>query len=74
MVSLGLLVIRNCVCDTPHPLRSALLSQVYLGSAQGRNRNPAGWCDWAQEWGWCFSFSFFSLSLAVFLQGDGQLF
>lgn len=63
----SLLVIRNCACDTPHPLCSAFLSQVYLGSAQRRERNPAGRGDWVQEWG-CFFFS-----LAVFLQGDGQL-
>lgn len=49
MVSLSLLVIRSCVCGTPLPLGSALLSQVYLGSAQRRERNPAGRGDWAQE-------------------------
>lgn len=62
MVSPGLLVIRNCVCDTPLPLRSALLSQVYLGNAQRRERNPAGRGDWAQEGGEgrvIFFFSFF---------------
>lgn len=69
MVSPGPLVIRNCVCDTPLPLGSALLSQVYLGSAKRRERNPPGRGDWAQEGG-----VFFFLSLAAFLQGDGQLF
>lgn len=66
MVSPCLLVIRNCVCDTPLPLRSALLSQVYLGNAQRRERNPAGRGDWAQEGGWYFFFFFLFLSLAAF--------
>lgn len=57
MVSPGPLVISNCVCDTPLPLGSALLSQVYLGSAKRRERNPPGRGDWAQERG-CFFFSF----------------
>lgn len=73
MVSPGLLVIRNCACDTPLPLGSALLSQVYLGSAQRRERNPPGWGDWAQEGGGVVFFFFLPLSLAAFLQGDGQL-
>lgn len=67
MVSLGLFVIRSHVCDTPLSLRSALLSRVYLGSAEGRERNPPGRGDWAQEEG-----SIFFLSLAAFLQGDRQ--
>ena len=71
MVSHGPLVIRNCVCDTPLPLGSALLSQVYLGSAQRRERNPLGRGDWAQEGGGVVLFS--PLSLAAFLQSDGQL-
>lgn len=56
MVFPGLLVIGNCVCDTPLPLRSALLSQVYLGSAQRRERNLSGRGDWAQEGGCVFFF------------------
>lgn len=72
MVSPGTRVIGSCVCDTPLSLSSALLSQVYLGSAQRRERNPLGRGDWAQEGvgGWVL----FSLSLAAFLQGDGRPF
>lgn len=72
MVSPCLLVIRNCVCDTPLPLRSlsALQSQVYLGNAQRRERNPAGRGDWAQEGGGVgggmFFFFFFLPSFPFF--------
>lgn len=58
MVSPGTRVIGSCVCDTPLSLSSALLSQVYLGSAQRRERNPLGRGDWAQEGGGCL-FSLF---------------
>lgn len=70
MVSPGTRVIGSCVCDTLLSLSSALLSQVYLGSAQRRERNPLGRGDWAQEGGG----GVFSLSLAAFLQGDGRPF
>lgn len=59
MDSPGLLVIRNCVCDTPLSLRAAIQSQVYLGNAQRRERNPAGRSEWAQEGGLVFFFLLF---------------
>jgi len=65
MVSPGLRVILNCVCDTPR--RSALPSRVYLGNVQRRERNPAGRGDGAQGgggWGGSFSFFFFFLFLS----------
>lgn len=58
MFSPSLFVISNCVCSTPLPLCAALLSRVYLGSAKGRERNPAGRGDWAQEGGRCVFFKF----------------
>lgn len=55
------LVIKLRLCVFGTPLHSALLSQVYLGNAQRRERNPAGRGDWAQERGvMCF------LSLSLF--------
>lgn len=68
MVSPGTRVIGSCVCDTPLSLSSALLSQVYLGSAQRRERNPLGRGDWAQEGG---GVSFLSLWLHFSRVMDG---
>lgn len=68
MVSPGTRVIGSCVCDTPLSLSSALLSQVYLGSAQRRERNPLGRGDCAQEGG---GVSFLSLWLHFSRVMDG---